>query len=74
MRHADTNALPAVADERSASLVAIFVVSFAVFLLIALVGGSLGLKWRSWFPGAEGGQSLPGAVRSAVYSFMSYLP
>jgi light-harvesting complex 1 beta chain len=33
----------------------------------------LPLQWRTWFPGAEGGQNLIGDVRSAVYTFMSYL-
>jgi light-harvesting complex 1 beta chain len=51
----------------------IFVVSFVVFLLIALVGLVGPWKWRSWLPGTEGETSLIGAVKAAVYTFMSYL-
>ena len=51
----------------------IFVVSFAVFLAIALLSQLAMWKWRSWLPGAEGEKSLIGGVKSAVYTFMSYL-
>ena len=51
----------------------IFVVSFVLFLTIALVGQMLFLRWRSWFPGAEGGKTLVGDVSAAVYTFMSQL-
>jgi len=51
----------------------IFVVSFVVLLVIALVAQALALKWRPWFPGAEGGRSTIESVRSSVYSFMSYI-
>ncbi|MBK6852302.1 MAG: light-harvesting protein [Burkholderiales bacterium] len=51
-----------------------FCVSFAVFLVIALVAELLTMRWRSWFPGAEGEGSLIGGVKSAVYTFMSSIP
>ncbi|NBW00965.1 MAG: hypothetical protein EBR85_04500 [Betaproteobacteria bacterium] len=52
----------------------IFAVSFIVFLAIALVAQMLFLQWwRSWFPGAEGGKTLIGDVKSAVYTLMSQL-
>lgn len=51
----------------------IFVVSFVVFLAIALIAQVLFLRWRSWFPGAEGGKTLIGDVKAAVYTFMSQL-
>ena len=51
----------------------IFAVSFVIFLAIALVAQVLFLQWRSWFPGAEGGKTLVGDVRAAVYTFMSQL-
>jgi light-harvesting complex 1 beta chain len=51
----------------------IFAVSFVVFLAIALVAQMLFLPWRSWFPGAEGGKTLIGDVKAAVYTFMSQL-
>jgi len=51
----------------------IFAVSFVLFLAIALVAQVLFLQWRSWFPGAEGGKTLVGDVKAAVYTFMSQL-
>jgi light-harvesting complex 1 beta chain len=51
----------------------IFSVAFVAFLAIALVGVTLGLPWRNWFPGAEGVKSVTGGVKAAVYTFMSHL-
>jgi light-harvesting complex 1 beta chain len=51
----------------------IFLGSFIVCLLVALVAQSLMLDWRSWLPGAEGARTLIGGVKSAVYTFMSYV-
>jgi len=51
----------------------IFVVSFSVFLLFALLACVLPGQWRSWLPGAESEKSLIGGVKAAVYTFMSYL-
>lgn len=65
-----TNAVSA-AESRSFGF--IFVMVFPVFLVIAVFGQLLGLNWRTWLPGAEGVKSVFGAVKAAVYSFMSYL-
>lgn len=68
-------ASPANASLANASrgFLAIFVMSFAAFLLIALVAELLRLRWRTWWPGAEDGKSLIGSVQASVYTFMSYL-
>jgi light-harvesting complex 1 beta chain len=57
----------------SSTFLIIYAVGFLVFLAIALVAQPLGLKWRSWLPGAEGVVSITGGVRTAVYTFMSHL-
>jgi len=51
----------------------IYVVGFAVFLVIALSTQWLTSKWRLWLPGAEGEKSLIHGVKAAVYTFMSHL-
>ncbi len=61
------------AKTNSVTYYCIFVVSFVLFLAIALVAQMLFLRWRSWFPGAEGGKTLIGDVKAAVYTFMSQL-
>lgn len=52
---------------------AVYFLSFAFLLLIALMAQLLFLRWRSWFPGAESEKSLIKGVRAGVYTFMSYL-
>ncbi len=51
----------------------IFVVSFLMFLGVALVAQLLTWQWRTWLPGAESEKSLIGGVKAAVYTFMSHL-
>ncbi|MBU3693930.1 MAG: hypothetical protein FGM40_03780 [Rhodocyclaceae bacterium] len=67
------NALHEAVRRDSLTFRGIYAVSFTVFLAVAIVVQLLPLQWRAWFPGAEGGQTLIGDVRSAVYTFMSYL-
>lgn len=73
MSHTHRDLLREVPGSASAGYFVIFLVSFAVFLVVALAAGLAGLPWRQWFPGAEGDSSLFAGVRHAVYSFMSYL-
>lgn len=61
-------------DGRSWSFQAILAMVIAVLLVLALASATLGLRWRSWLPGAEGRGSLLGSVTAAAYSFMSFLP
>ena len=55
------------------AFIAIFVVGFAAFLAIAVVGQAMGWHWRAWLPGAESVKSMTGGVKAAVYTFMSHL-
>ena len=73
MAHATSAPLQAPREGDNVAFNGIFVVSFVLFLAIALVAQSLMLKWRLWLPGADGEKSLIHGVRSAVYTFMSYL-
>lgn len=51
----------------------IFVVTFMIFLLMAMVGQLFAWNWRTWLPGAEGTQSIFESVNSAVYTVISQL-
>ncbi len=51
----------------------IFLSSFIVLLLVALVAQTFALQWRTWLPGAAGERSMVGGVKTAVYTFMSHL-
>ena len=72
---ADVNArsAPRLPANESTGFYGIFVVSFVVFLTIALIAQTFALQWRAWFPGAEGDRSVIGGVKAAVYTFMSHL-
>ncbi len=64
---------PAALQRYAKGYLGIFVVSFAMLLVIALCAQLLTFQWRPWFPGAEGQKSLIGGVKASVYTFMSYL-
>jgi light-harvesting complex 1 beta chain len=56
-----------------ASFYALFLVSFAIFAVVAVVGTACGCQWRTWLPGAEGVKSMTGGVKAAVYTFLSLI-
>lgn len=70
LNHRATNGAP---RNKARGLLLIFIASFAVILTVALCAQLLMLQWRPWFPGAEGGKSLIGGVKSSVYTLMSHL-
>jgi len=50
----------------------LFVVSFIVFVAIAIVAHILAWQWRPWLPGPEG-YAMIDAAKTAVGSFISSL-
>jgi light-harvesting complex 1 beta chain len=69
-----TSSLPStVTRSDNVAFAGIFVTSFIVFLMIAIIAQTLTWHWRDWLPGAEGEKSLIGGVKAAVYTFMSHL-
>jgi light-harvesting complex 1 beta chain len=73
MSHATNGWVPQMQQNDSKVFVGIFVISFVVFMGVALVARLLTWQWRSWLPGSEGEKSMIGGVKAAVYTFMSYL-
>jgi light-harvesting complex 1 beta chain len=71
--NADNPSVQELLKNDSTFFMLIFSASFVVFLVVALGASMLTWQWRSWLPGAEGETSLIGGVKSAVYTFMSYL-
>ena len=51
----------------------IFLVGFAIFFVLVLLGNLLGIHWRNYLPGAEDAKSMSQGVKSAVYTFMSHI-
>jgi light-harvesting complex 1 beta chain len=73
MNNTTNGSLQTILKNDSKVYLAIFAVSFCVFLLIAMLSQVMTLQWRSWLPGAEAEKSLIGGVKGAVYTFMSNL-
>jgi light-harvesting complex 1 beta chain len=73
MTTANAELVKAGAPAFSAGYQLIFLLSYFVFLLVALAASVTGLQWRRWFPGADADTSLFMGVKSAVYTFMSHL-
>ena len=59
-------------DERIA-FVLIFVPCFVVLLSFAVVGQLIGMRWKSWLPGAENMPSIISGVKASVDTFMSHI-
>jgi light-harvesting complex 1 beta chain len=53
--------------------VGIFVVTFLVFLAVALASMLVAKNWRTFLPGAEGANSMWDGVTRAVYTVISQL-
>jgi len=51
----------------------IFVTSFMIFTVIAIIAHILAWNWRPWLPGSQGYASLLDGVKAAVNSFLPYL-
>ena len=55
------------------AFVLIFVPCFVVLLSFAVFGQLVGLRWKSWLPGAENMTNVIGGVKASVYTFMSHI-
>jgi light-harvesting complex 1 beta chain len=59
-------------DEKIA-FVLIFVPCIAVLLSFAVLAQLVGLRWKSWLPGAENMTNVFAGVKASVYTFMSHI-
>jgi hypothetical protein len=50
----------------------IFMVSFAIFLMVAVIERVLPSSWRSHALGHDGGKSIFGEARSAAHTFVPF--
>ncbi len=51
----------------------LFMVSFIVFLVIALIAHFLVWQWRPWFPGPEGYAALTDGVNAVTHHVLARL-
>jgi light-harvesting complex 1 beta chain len=50
----------------------IFITSFLIFLVVAIVAHILAWNWRPWLPGPGGYTSMIEGVKVAVYDTLSF--
>jgi light-harvesting complex 1 beta chain len=50
----------------------IFVTSFIIFTVIAIIAHVLAWQWRPWLPGSEGYTSMLKGVEAAVYNVVPF--
>ena len=65
--------LSGLSDSEAREFHAIFMTSFIVFLIIAIVAHLLVWQWRPWLPGVQGYESLVDGVKAAVHTVMPYV-
>jgi light-harvesting complex 1 beta chain len=51
----------------------VFMTSFIIFTVIAIIAHVLAWQWRPWLPGAKGYSSLVDSVNVAVTSVLPFL-
>jgi light-harvesting complex 1 beta chain len=51
----------------------IFVMSFIIFTVIAIIAHILVWQWRPWFPGPQGYTAVMDSVKDVVTTSLSYL-
>ena len=59
-------------DEHIA-FVLIFVPCFVVLFSFAFIGQLIGVRCKSWLPGAENMPNIISGVKASVYTFMSHI-
>ncbi|WP_018411950.1 light-harvesting antenna LH1, beta subunit [Methyloversatilis thermotolerans] len=52
---------------------AIFMTSFIVFLVVAIIAHILVWNWRPWFPGVDGYASLIDSAKAAAHAVVPYI-
>jgi len=60
-------------DDEAREFHRIFVTSFVVFTVIAIIAHILVWQWRPWLPGSEGYTSMIDGVKAAAYSALPYV-
>ena len=68
-----TGSLSGLTENEAKEFHGIFMTSFIVFTVIAVVAHILAWMWRPWLPPSKGYSSLTDGVSTAVASVMSYL-
>jgi light-harvesting complex 1 beta chain len=73
MADMDKRTLSGLSEHEAKEFHSIFITSFIVFTVIAIIAHVLAWNWRPWLPGSEGYRSMLDGVKAAVYSVMNHV-
>ena len=68
-----SGSLSGLTEEEAKEFHGIFMTSFIVFTVIAIIAHFLVWQWRPWIPGDEGYSSVIDGVNSALTNIIPYL-
>jgi len=68
-----TGSLSGLTESEAKEFHTIFMASFIIFTVIAIIAHFLAWQWRPWLPGSEGYASIHGGVKGAIGYFMPYV-
>lgn len=69
----EKKSLSGLTDDEAREFHGIFMTSFIIFTVIAIIAHVLAWNWRPWLPGSQGYASLIDGVRGAVNTIMPFL-
>ena len=72
-REARSGSLSGLTEAEAKEFHGIFMTSFIIFLVIAIVAHILAWQWRPWLPGAKGYSSLVDGFNVAVSTVLPFL-
>ena len=64
--------LSGLSEQEAKEFHSIFMTSFIIFLVIAIIAHFLAWQWRPWLPGAQGYTSMIDSVHGAVAYVMPF--
>ena len=65
--------LSGLTDDEAREFHGIFMTSFIIFTVIAIIAHVLAWNWRPWLPGSQGYASLIDGVKGAVNTIMPFV-
>lgn len=69
----EKGSLSGLREDEAKEFHALFVLSFIVFTVIAIIAHILVWQWRPWLPGSEGYTSMLDGVKAAAYTIAPYM-
>ena len=69
----DKGSMSGLTESEAKEFHGIFVTSFIIFTVIAVIAHILAWQWRPWLPGSQGYTSMIEGVKAAVHSVVPFV-